>query len=296
MAEKKKTTAKKFLSLFKNIAFINNKKSLEKYKEKKKAEAEVMMATLKEMMRTPMRSSNDSIASMNGGEQEIYLYDFVQEWNNGGSFFRDGDNGNILLTPLQSGGAESRQDALVAVDSAIEKMEPKVVLKPIDVFHELERIPTPITLEHLEEKIAVLNMKKDFIRSNSYAKKEVIDMVTRLENRRKWNEFKDFFEKFDNTDTDKVNALINKYNLVLKTSDLFIPKFPKEAIDIMKEYKDNVKKLCGKCPVFYVIAEVEMFKKEDKRNDPILLVQSPFGIYWQILGAWDRELILLEEL
>ena len=296
MAKDKKTEKKGFLKLFKSIpSFINNKKSLEKYKEKKKAEAEVMMSAIREMMRTPAGNTNDSIASMDGGEQEIYLYDFHQEYGNGSSFF--GNNGNrIMLT--QSLSPEGRQDgeAFVAVDSAIEQIEPKLVLKPIDVFHELERMPTPITLENLEEKIAVLNMKKEFIRSNVYAKKEVIDMVTRLENRRKWDEYKDFFEKFDNTDTDKVNALVNKYNLVLKTSDLFIPKFPKEAMDIMKEYKDNVKKLCGKCPVFYVIAEVAMFKKEDKRNDPILLVQSPFGIYWQILGAWDKELILMEEL
>ena len=47
---------------------------------------------------------------------------------------------------------------------------------------------------------------------------------------------------------------------------------------------------------FYSIAEKEMFNDEYKRNDPILLVQSPFGIYWQILGAWDKELVLLEEL
>ena len=35
---------------------------------------------------------------------------------------------------------------------------------------------------------------------------------------------------------------------------------------------------------------------ENSINNPILLVQSPFGIYWQILGAWDKELVLLEEL
>jgi len=298
MTEKKKTEKKGFLKLFKGISsFVNNKKSLEKYKEKKKAEAEVMMSALREMIRTPAGNTNDSIASMDGGEQEIYLYDFHQEYNNGISFFgvAGGGSGSVIMTPTTT---ERMQDAsaFVAVDSAIEKIEPKLVLKPIEVFNELERIPTPITLENLEEKIAVLNMKKDFIRNNAYAKKEVVDMVTRLENRRKWDEYKEFFEQYDNTDTDKVNALVNKYNLVLKTSDLFIPKFPKEAMDIMQAYKDNVKKLCGKSPIFYVIAEAEMFKKEDKRNDPILLVQSPFGIYWQILGAYDKELILLEEL
>ena len=33
-----------------------------------------------------------------------------------------------------------------------------------------------------------------------------------------------------------------------------------------------------------------------KQRDPILLVQSPFGFYWQILGAWDKEMLILSEL
>ena len=122
-------------------------------------------------------------------------------------------------------------------------------------------------------------------------------MITRLENRKKYNEHKEFFDKFDSTYTDKINDLVNKYELVLRPSDLFIPKFPKEAMLIMKEYEDKTKEICGKKPVFYVVAEKTMFKEEEKRNDPILLVQSPFGMFWQILGAWgDADILLLEEL
>jgi uncharacterized lipoprotein len=47
---------------------------------------------------------------------------------------------------------------------------------------------------------------------------------------------------------------------------------------------------------FYVIAEEKSFKSAAEKRDPILLVQSPFGFYWQILGAWDKEMILLSEL
>jgi hypothetical protein len=57
-----------------------------------------------------------------------------------------------------------------------------------------------------------------------------------------------------------------------------------------------MEELCGKKPVFYVIAEPDKFRKAYERRDPILLVQSPFGFYWQILGAWDKEMILLSEL
>ena len=49
-------------------------------------------------------------------------------------------------------------------------------------------------------------------------------------------------------------------------------------------------------PIFYVIATEDKFRKAYEKRDPILLVQSPFGFYWQILGAWDKEMILLSEL
>lgn len=101
---------------------------------------------------------------------------------------------------------------------------------------------------------------------------------------------------FPVTNDEKIDDLLSKYKLVMKKSDLFVPTFPKAAIDIMTEYSETVKKFTDEAPVFYVIAEQKDFEKKYKRLDPILLVQSQFGFYWQILGAWDKEMLLLSEL
>ena len=82
----------------------------------------------------------------------------------------------------------------------------------------------------------------------------------------------------------------------MKSSDIFIPEFPDDAIKLMKEYTENMLLICKKKPIFYVIAEPDKFKEAYAKRDPILLVQSPFGFYWQILGAWDKEMLLLSEL
>jgi len=34
----------------------------------------------------------------------------------------------------------------------------------------------------------------------------------------------------------------------------------------------------------------------DEKRDPILLAQSPFGFYYNILGAWEKEMVYLPEL
>ena len=171
----------------------------------------------------------------------------------------------------------------------------KIAVKPIDVVNELETIPTPWTLSNLQDKIEILEYKRDLI-TQKYSKREVEAMIERLENRKKWDKFKKFFDGYQNTTDEKIDDLLDKYDLVMKTSDLFVPEFPDVAIQTMKSYTENMMKLCKKKPVFYVIAEPDKFRKAYEKRDPILLVQSPFGFYWQILGAWDKEMMLLSEL
>ncbi len=306
MANSKKTSlgsrlklkAKKILTNLKRPLFAKYKQSVFDMHHLEEEKIKVYVKAVKEIMRETRLRDADGIPDVEidkEGNEAVYFYDFLQEWNNdqngaivGGAAF--GVDGFISTVNVSGNGT------ILGLPQSIEKKEPTAVLKPIEVLHELQRVPNKIDLENLEEKILTFKMRKKFIRHNNYAKKEVMDMVVRLENRKQYEKFRHCFEKYDRTTTDAIEKLVKKYHLVLKTTDLFIPKFPKEAIDIMEDYEENCQKLCNKKPIFYVIAKAEDFKKEVKRNDPILLAQSPFGIYWDILGAWDKEILLLEEL
>lgn len=250
-----------------------------------------------EAMQTTMRNEMERVISIIPGNanEPVYLYDILGGWSGGNNEIRPAANVTIVNTEANIQTSNNGIDGTLASGTEI-KVENQRQYKPIEVFEELERVPDLISLEKLDDKIKVLEIKKDLVINNYYAKNEMIDMVERLKNRKKYDEFKDFFEQFENTTTEKIVELISRYKLVLKTSDLFIAAFPDEAVLIMKTYTDNTVALCGKKPLFYVIAEEEMFKQEYKKKDPILLAQSPFGCYWQILGAWDKEMILLQEL
>jgi hypothetical protein len=213
------------------------------------------------------------------GLDETFLFDFKN--------YQSQYTGVSINSFISVGGADE--------DSNSNSSNKKIAVKPKDVLSELETIPTPWTLSNLEDKIEVLKYKADLI-TQHYSKREVKALIERLENRKKWDKFKNFFQEFQNTTDEKIDDLLEKYDLVMENSDLFIPEFPDDAIAVMKKYTNNMKKLCKKKPVFYVIAEPDKFKKAYEKRDPILLVQSPFGFYWQILGAWDKEMILLSEL
>lgn len=105
-----------------------------------------------------------------------------------------------------------------------------------------------------------------------------------------------FFGQFTTTTLEKINNLLETYELIMQSADLFILDFPKEAIDTMKLYKDKVKELLDKDAIFYVIATNSSFSSVTSKRDPILLAQSPFGFYYDILGAWDEEMLVLSKL
>ena len=209
-------------------------------------------------------------------------------------FFKNYDNTTPVIGQWQviNGTGEMAMDG---EGNLIPKVDNRKEATPLSVMNELGRVPTPFDCENLDDKISTLKDKSK-LTNQRYAKAQIDGLTQRLENRKKYKENVAFYSSFPNTTDEKIDNLLGKYKLVMKESDLFTPTFPKEAVEIMKKYSEVTKKVTKEKPVFYVIAEDKDFEKKYKKLDPILLVQSPFGFFWQILGAWDKEMLLLSEL
>jgi hypothetical protein len=178
----------------------------------------------------------------------------------------------------------------------------KISVKPKDVLHELELIPTKFSLEGLDDKIGMMQDKIRLIKQ-SQTKKEAEVLLEMLTNRKKYydtakdgTKFWQYFAQFDSTHDGNIKKLLDKYKLVMESADIFIPEFPKDASDTMTAFSEKFEELTSKKPRFFVIANEESFKKVYAKRDPILLAQSPFGFYYNILGAWDQEMLYLPEL
>lgn len=144
------------------------------------------------------------------------------------------------------------------------------------------------------EKLSLLKKTDEDVRN---AVAEVGSVLMRLENRKSYAAHKKFFDEYPYTTTELIQKLVAEHtHLQLGTVGQFMADMPKEAADTMKAYTAECRKLCGKEAIFYIIADKKDFKKTAGRRDPILLAQSPFGHVWQILGAWDAEMLLVDEL
>ena len=163
-------------------------------------------------------------------------------------------------------------------------------------------------LSDIDNKLSLLGKKPKNKKSNGmimeaewgskkYAREELESIRERLHNRTKLAEFQEIIEKYPHTSSQLIQDLLDaQKHLRVRDAEEFVPDFPRDAINAMKEYEKFCISLCNKKPVFYVIADQKDFQQVAKRRDPILLAQSPFGHFWQILGAWDKEMIFLGDL
>jgi len=248
------------------------------------------------------------------GDEAEFLADFRTDRFSGGGLgmtgpaqytavFANSTNATTPTTPIAVwGGADvAGVQQMVMPEPAPDKVA-KVGVRPKDVLAELGRMPTHWSLEGLDTKIEMLEAKRALI-TQKYASQDVDGLLVCLRNRKKYDArskdgttYREFFTRFDTTDHPKVVALCEKYGLVLKDADLFIPEMPDEATRVMKAVVDKSIELCGKKARLYVIATADQFRDVTAKRDPIVLAQSPFGFYYYILGAWDAEMLYLPEL
>ena len=96
--------------------------------------------------------------------EEKYLFDFKN--------YSSGFDSNVSRAD-ELDDAETREANKKARKEAESK---KIAVKPKDVLHELETVPTPFSLMGIEEKLSILKDKEKLI-TQRYAKREVSGLI-----------------------------------------------------------------------------------------------------------------------
>lgn len=245
--------------------------------------------------------------AMNAVAQSKYLPDFKRAVNNGWS---DSVISSATSNWVFATDTTSATNGAVAIPTSVKitktptvaerkKLTPKKVYS-LGMLHD-KAFNVNMEPKYVDEQVASFKEKLALIKSEEYdmrnGTEEIGSILVRMENRKKYASTQQVFEKFPYTTNARINSVIKKHDyLQLGQVAQFLADMPKEATDAMKEYNAATMKLCGKLAVFYIIADKKDFAKNNTRRDPILLAQSPFGHFWQILGAWDDEMLFLDEL
>ena len=95
------------------------------------------------------------------------------------------------------------------------------------------------------------------------------------------------------TNQDMIDELCKKYKVKTVGIDLYYRNIPTEGVDEIKKFGEALAYVSHNDPIFKLI--IDDGGKEEKK-DPILLAQSPFGNWYYILGAWDKEVEIVDKL
>lgn len=252
------------------------------------------------------RSNKSSLYFQNSSDQ-LAKSEFLPDFHSMSANQNMGSWGTVDMMPGLSGSLTTTQNA--RNKKVIKKVEIKKVVvektpKEVYILKLLndETFKVNTDPKYIEEQLQSFKDKLDLskVSESDFTRgiTEISSIMIRLENRKKYGKFKDFFDSYAYTTSSRITELVKNHDyLRLGKSEQFVADFPKEAIEEMKQYTSKTKELCGKKPIFYVIANKKDFEKSEQRRDPILLAQSPFGHFWQIIGAWEaQDMLLLEEL
>lgn len=185
-------------------------------------------------------------------------------------------------------------------DQAVTKVkkDKRKKVNPIDVFKEVEIEDIEISFDNLEEKIKAVTERvgilKEHLDEDHF--KDEYKTVFYLQNRLKYLKLKKKHPlDWAMTNHDAIADLCTRYKLRKVPLKQYYTLVPKAGIDEIAWYTKQYKAIVGDDPIFELIIKDDV-KTEKKDRDPILLANSPLGNFYFVLGAWDDEVEIVDEI
>lgn len=202
-------------------------------------------------------------------------------------------NGNYQVTQPTINFTSTEQLTSYATSSDKQVVDPRIAKKPLEVFEEILSEGPQIDLSNLDEKIAMVKERGDLLKR--HLGREAIDeklALGYLQARKKLVNNKKEFTWLITTD-EKVKALCEKYQLRVVGFSGYCKNVPTEGLKEMENYIKAWEKVRYDEPEFSLIIDDG---GEEEKKDPILLVTSPFGRWYYVLGAWDKEILYVDDI
>lgn len=177
------------------------------------------------------------------------------------------------------------------------KKSERINKKPVEVFKEIISEIPQFNVANLDEQIKLVKYRMKVLKDHLNGGIELSDereALGFLEARKKYGKYKHLFQ-WGVATFSGVKNLCEKYEVSFVDMGSYYKTMPMEAIDQLEKYSAVYEKVRNDHPVLKLIIEAGPEKPEVKK-DPILLASSPFGRWWYILGAWDKEVEIVDDL
>lgn len=175
-----------------------------------------------------------------------------------------------------------------------EKKDNREEKKPVDIYGQIISEEPKINLNNLDGQIKLVKermkvLEQHMRNTNLDHEKTALGF---LKARKKYAKYQELF-KWAITNQDMISELCKKYKVKLVEITSYYRNIPREGVDEIKKFGEANRCVTDIDPFFKLI--IDDGGVEEKK-DPILLARSPFGNWWYILGAWDKEVEIVDDL
>ena len=210
----------------------------------------------------------------------------------------------------QSWGATNTNSTGVSIGSitgnieaikSTKKEDERKTVEPIEVFDEIKRETPSISFEDLDTKIGVVKERIAVLKEHldeSHLRDEHKALFF-LENRKKYLKTqKKTPLDWALTTREAVDDLCKRYKLQVVALKQYYTLVPKEGIAEMKRFTAAYKAITGDEPIYELVIKESTVAPQQKKKDrdPILLANSPLGNHLFIVGVWDDEVEVVDEI
>jgi len=176
-----------------------------------------------------------------------------------------------------------------------EKEDKRLEGKPVEVWEQLKTIPADLDFSNLDQKITVIKKRIKVIEDNMKdIPSDEYEVLGYLEARKKYKQNINLFQWPITTD-EMVKDLCAKYKLKTARFEEYYTLIPEEGINEIGKYRHACRQIRKENPVFSLIIPDKKEEPLSRHRDPILFSSSPFGRWNYILGAWDKEVAIVDD-
>lgn len=164
-------------------------------------------------------------------------------------------------------------------------------LKTPPVQIETDFVQGKLALKILEVKRIISSLEKKKMDASPYR-----EALLQLKNRKLFtSKMDEHLSHYPMTTREKIEALSSKYRLVFRNLEGVTRDIPVKAVKEIEQFCKPLEKakISFNKYHFFLVAPTDWWQK---KRDPILLAKSPFGNYYYILYAWDKEVNIVSEL
>ncbi len=186
---------------------------------------------------------------------------------------------------------------------SVPNADERKVVNPKDVFEEIKKETPEISFENLDEKIKAVKERVDVLKEHLDEGHlgDELKTLFYLENRKKYLEIR---EKnpldWGLTTQEAIDDLCKTYKLRIVPLKQYYTLVPMDGIQEMKRFTSAYKAITGDVPIIELIIKDDRGEEKPtqrkKDRDPIMVANSPLGSHLFILGAWDDEVAIVDEI